>query len=84
MTRVPTKNMALSYFAKELWIKYAVAIAVMTLRFGARLYTPGWRNFDGTDFWCAVSTALYTIVSSCDYILSTCMCIAGTRDLGDL
>lgn len=63
--------MALTYFAKELWIKYSIAIAVMLVRFGARLHTHGWRNFDGTDFWCALSTVLYTIVSSCDYILST-------------
>lgn len=84
----------LSSFVVELWTKYAIATATMIFRFITRWKMVGWRNFDGTDFWCAVSIVshhfsffvayhgrrlksagfiqvLYTVVSVCDYILST-------------
>ena len=48
--------MELSYFALEVWIKYGIAVPIMLARFALRLHTPGWRNFDGTDIWCALST----------------------------
>ncbi|KAI6782599.1 uncharacterized protein J7T54_003611 [Emericellopsis cladophorae] len=63
--------MELSYFALEVWIKYGIAVPIMLARFALRLHTPGWRNFDGTDIWCALSTILYTIVTTCDYLMST-------------
>lgn len=46
----------LSAFALETWATFAVAVPVMLVRFVARLYAPGWRHFDGTDLWCAIST----------------------------
>lgn len=61
----------LSNFALETWVTFAVAMPIMLLRFAARLYAPGWRSFDGTDLWCAISTALYTIVTTCNYLIST-------------
>lgn len=48
--------MELSPFAIEVWAKYAVAVAIMIVRFITRYKLIGWRNFDGTDFWCALST----------------------------
>lgn len=47
--------MAMSSFAIEVWAKYAVAVTVMTIRFITRWKMIGWRNFDGTDFWCVVA-----------------------------
>ncbi|KAG9258515.1 uncharacterized protein F5Z01DRAFT_689896 [Emericellopsis atlantica] len=63
--------MELSYFALEVWIKYGIAVPTMLARFALRLHTPGWRGLDGTDIWCALSTILYTIVTTCDYLMST-------------
>jgi hypothetical protein len=48
--------MELSHFALEVWIKYGIAVPIMLSRFVLRLYAPGWRNLDGTDIWCALST----------------------------
>lgn len=48
-------KMAMSSFGVEVWAKYGVAVAVMALRFVTRWRLIGWRNFDGTDLWCAIS-----------------------------
>jgi len=45
----------LSSFQVEVWAKYGVAMVIVIIRFIVRLKMVGWRNFDGTDFWCTVS-----------------------------
>ena len=37
-------------------VEFAIALAVMAIRFGIRFSMLGWRRLDGTDFWCLVST----------------------------
>jgi hypothetical protein len=39
----------------EEWTRYGIAVSIMLLRFSVRLTMTGWRNFDGTDFWCALA-----------------------------
>ncbi len=48
--------MALSNYSLELWIESSIAIAYMLFRFALRFYRPGFRLFDRTDFFFALST----------------------------
>lgn len=46
----------LTQYARELWVKYGVAMAIMVFRFFVRYRIHNGFVFDFTDLWCVVST----------------------------